>query len=171
MTTSKTLSRKEFNAPTKNFETVIPQKGLVTPVVTPTSGKGSCVIFSYEEFANPPVAIPKKYTAITDIVRELERTEQGRVAMEDARKWIGETLHSEEDMTVRSMRLKKGWSQIQLARKLGTSQSHIARIERGSENLYIDTCRRLCDVFKIDMNMLNQALQNQEQNHKKRVNQ
>ncbi len=171
MTTSKILSRKEFNAPTKNFETVIPPKGFVTPVVNPTSGKGGCVIFNYEEFANPPIAIPPKYTAIADVVREFESTEQGRIAMEDARKWIGKTFHSEEGMTVRSMRLKMGWSQIQLARKLGTSQSHIARIERGSENLYIDTCRRLCDVFKIDMNMLNQALQNQKQNHKKRVKQ
>ena len=48
------------------------------------------------------------------------------------------------------------------AKALGTSQSHVARIERGTENLAIETCRRLCGVLGIDMNTLDQSLRRQE---------
>jgi transcriptional regulator with XRE-family HTH domain len=60
------------------------------------------------------------------------------------------------------LRLRKGWSQTQLANELGTSQPHIARIERGTENVTIETCRRLCRVLGIDMNRLDAALRRQE---------
>jgi transcriptional regulator with XRE-family HTH domain len=63
---------------------------------------------------------------------------------------------------VRALRLRRGWSQSQLAEAIKTSQSHIARIERGTENVTIQTCRRLCAALGIDMNTLDQALRRQE---------
>lgn len=163
MTTRMIPSLKESRLPTKSFEAVVPPKGFDKPFVTPAAGRGNCLIFNFEDFAIPSIPVPPKYTSITDVVNELESTEEGRVGMEDARKWVAGTFHSDDGMTLRTLRLKRGWSQIHLADKLGTSQSHIARLERGTENVYIQTCRRLCDVFHIDMNTLDQALKNQEQ--------
>ncbi len=163
MTIQTTPSPRESLPPTRSFETFVAPKGSVTPVVTPTAERGACLVFNYDDFANPSVPMPPKYTSITDFVNELESTEEGRIGMQDARKWIADTFHSKDGITIRIMRLKMGWSQIHLADRLGTSQSHVARIERGTENLYIQTCRRLCDAFNIDMNTLNQALKNQEQ--------
>ena len=63
---------------------------------------------------------------------------------------------------MRAFRLRKGWSQTRLAEELSTSQSHVARIERGTENLTIETCRKLSTVLGIDLNTLDQALKRQE---------
>ena len=169
MTTLMTHSLKESTPPTKSFERVVSPEGFDKTVVTPAAGRGNCLIFNFEDFATRSVPVPPKYTSITDVVNELESTEEGRVGMEDARRWVADTFHSEDAMTVRTLRLKMGWSQTHLAEKLGTSQSHIARIERGTENLYVQTCRRLCEAFHIDMNTLDQALQNQEQGCRTRM--
>lgn len=72
-------------------------------------------------------------------------------------------FHGTDGDTVRTLRLRKGWSQTQLAETIGTSQSHVARIERGDQNLAIQTCRRLADVLAVDMNALAQALRQQEE--------
>ena len=63
---------------------------------------------------------------------------------------------------MRTLRLRKGWSQSRLAKALETSQSHVARIERGTENLTIETCRKISKALEIDMNTLDQALKRQE---------
>jgi transcriptional regulator with XRE-family HTH domain len=60
------------------------------------------------------------------------------------------------------LRLRKGWSRTRLAEALRTSQSHVARIERGTENLTIETCRKLAKALDIDLNALDLALRRQE---------
>jgi len=82
--------------------------------------------------------------------------------LEEARQWVADTLHVEDGDTVRTIRLRKGWSQTRLATEISTSQSHVARIERGTENLAVGTCRKLCSALEIDMNALDKALRHQE---------
>jgi transcriptional regulator with XRE-family HTH domain len=96
------------------------------------------------------------------LVSEWEKDDKRRAAIEDARRWAADTFHSEDGDTVRTLRLRRGWSQVRLAEELGTSQSHIARIERGTENLAIETCRKLAHALEIDLNTLDQALKRQE---------
>ena len=95
-------------------------------------------------------------------MNEWEQDEEWHAAMAEARHWVAEQFYAEDGNTVRSLRLRKGWSQSRLAEALGTSQSHIARIERGTENLALETCRKLCNALGIDMNTLDLALKNQE---------
>jgi transcriptional regulator with XRE-family HTH domain len=99
---------------------------------------------------------------MSDITKTWEKDESRRKAMEEARQWVGESFHGEDGDTVRTLRLRKGWSQTQLAEAIGSCQSHVARIERGDQNLAIQTCRRLSDVLGIDMNTLDRALRQQE---------
>lgn len=93
---------------------------------------------------------------------EWEQDDRRRAALEAGRQWVADAFYSEDGDTVRTLRLHKGWSQARLATELGTSQSHIARIERGTENLTIETCRKLSRALGIDLNTLDQALRRQE---------
>lgn len=115
------------------------------------------------------VVTPVKHTSIDDIVNEWSQDDDMREALENARLWYAEQYHAEDGVTIRTIRLKKKWSQAKLADEIGSSQSHIARIERGTENLSIETCRRLCVALDIDMNTLDCALKNQERLYKKNL--
>lgn len=74
---------------------------------------------------------------------------------------MAETVLAGKPVTLRTLRLKKGMSQAQLAEVIGTQQPYIARIESGSADLRLETCRRLADALGIDLNTLNLALQTQ----------
>jgi DNA-binding XRE family transcriptional regulator len=52
------------------------------------------------------------------------------------------------------LRLKCGMSQADLAMKLSTSQSHIAKIEAGKVELYLRTAIKLADTFEISLDQL-----------------
>lgn len=121
----------------------------------------NCVVFNFDDHVNSNVDAPPQHKTIGELVNRWGRDEKRRVAMEQARKWVADTFHAEDGDTVRTLRLRNGWSQSQLATKLGTSQPHVVRIERGTENLTIETCRRLCSVLGVDMNTLDQALRRQ----------
>lgn len=45
------------------------------------------------------------------------------------------------------MRLEKGWTQADLAEKIGTSQSAIHRIEKGQQNVSLDMVKKLSDCL------------------------
>ncbi|WP_412130714.1 helix-turn-helix domain-containing protein [Bordetella bronchiseptica] len=57
------------------------------------------------------------------------------------------------------MRLAAGLSQTQLAKLVGTSQSHIAKIEAGHVRVYLDTANRLATALGVDLERLNAILQ------------
>ncbi|WP_197491417.1 helix-turn-helix domain-containing protein [Methylomonas methanica] len=110
----------------------------------------------------PKIETPAHHKTIDQLVDKWSKDEKRREALQQARHWVADKFHGEDGETVRTLRLKKGWSQVQLATELSTSQSHIARIERGTENLAIETCRKLCVVLGVDMNTLDAALHRQE---------
>lgn len=100
----------------------------------------------------------KPFTEISDLVASWESIPEMKDAMQSARKWLTTIMDQPDRVTLKSLRLAKGWSQADLARLIGTGQPHIARIERGTENINLSTCRKLCLALGIDMNTLNVAL-------------
>lgn len=48
---------------------------------------------------------------------------------------------------IKSMRIKLGYTQKDIAKKLGVIQQYISRIESGHENFSVDTLKRIADVF------------------------
>lgn len=154
------MSSLDASSPlTKTSEKPVPVHGAVAEA---TSKASQCVVFRFDDHATRKVGTPPNHVVARDMVITWEKDEKRRKAIEEARSWVADTFHAEDGDTVRTLRLRKGWSQTQLAKELSTSQSHIARIERGTENLVIGTCRRLCGVLGIDMNALDQALRRQE---------
>ena len=49
------------------------------------------------------------------------------------------------------LRKKERISQAELARKIGTSQSNIARMEAGEQNFTIDTLQKISSAFNRDL--------------------
>lgn len=120
-----------------------------------------CEVFLFEDYVAAD-AVPDRHVAIDDLVATWDSDPARRAAMEDARRWVADKFHAEDGTTLRTLRLRKGLSQQQLAEAVGTSQPYIARTETGTNNLTIDTCRRLADVLGVDLNSLDQALQHEE---------
>lgn len=146
--------------PTKTYNRTVSATGVAETVAT--SDAQSCVVLSLETHPKLQVTVPAKHRRMSNITKSWEKDETRRKAMQEARQWVGEAFHGDDGDTVRTLRLRKGWSQTQLAEAIGTSQSHVARIERGDQNLAIQTCRRLSVVLGIDMNTLDRALRQQE---------
>lgn len=123
-----------------------------------TTGFESAVILSFEDYAFPSAEAPAGTRRISDVLRAWESDPDKRSALEAGRRWVADTFYESEGDSLRTLRLRKGWSQARLAAALHTSQSHVARIENGADNLQIATCRKLCDIFEIDMNRLDAIL-------------
>ncbi len=49
------------------------------------------------------------------------------------------------------LRKQKGISQAELAKRLGTKQSNIARMETGQENFTTDTLQKIASIFRREL--------------------
>ena len=49
------------------------------------------------------------------------------------------------------LRKQKKMSQAELAKRIGTKQSNIARMEAGQQNLTTDTLQKIASIFKRDL--------------------
>ena len=153
--TQTTPSGSASSAPTKSFEKVFGKSSVAI-------SRTRCKVFAFEAYIALQSEAPAKHTTISQLADEWEQDTKSRVALEKGRNWVADTFYGEDGDTVRTLRLRKGWSQTRLAEELATSQSHVARIERGTENLTIETCRKLSRALGIDLNTLDQALKHQE---------
>ena len=75
-----------------------------------------------------------------------------------ARKALAKAIERGGVASLQALRLHRGLSQTQLAELLGTSQSHIAKIEAGQVRLYLDTAIRLADALNIGLDDLRRIL-------------
>lgn len=102
--------------------------------------------------------------SVNDLIKEFSAQDHFAEHLATSRKELVSKFYGDDGDTIKTRRLKNGWSQQELAEKLGTSQSHLARIEnKGSSQLWLSTCRKLCEVLSVDMNTLNEMLERQEQ--------
>lgn len=139
--------------------------GHTKPCLTASSVSTSSTktIVVYLDQPQPTKPDKAGYRSIRDFVAELEQDEGLAAELAEGRAWVADTYYAEEGDTIRTLRLRRGWSQTQLAEKLGTSQPHIARIEtHPTDQITVSTCRRLCTAFQIDQNTLNVMLLRQD---------
>lgn len=52
---------------------------------------------------------------------------------------------------IRELRVRRGWKQYELAEKVGMSRPAICNIEAGKRSLTLNTLKRFCEVFEIDI--------------------
>lgn len=105
------------------------------------------------------VPITEGFVSIDAIVDELEATPTGRRKMASARRWAGRRVYAGQPATLAAFRLARGLSQKQLAERLGTSQSYVARLEAGQIDPQFSTVRRVCAELGIDLARFARALE------------
>ncbi len=82
-----------------------------------------------------------------------------RSRMQDARQHLASELGAvSEVQSLLKLRLARGYSQQQLASVVGTSQSHIAKMEAGTVRVYLETADRVAKALGVSIDELNQAL-------------
>ena len=59
--------------------------------------------------------------------------------------------HKQIDRQIRELRIRRGWKQYELADKVGMSRPAICNIEAGKRSLTLNTLKRFCEVFAIDI--------------------
>ncbi|MFZ3054468.1 MAG: helix-turn-helix transcriptional regulator [Minisyncoccales bacterium] len=52
---------------------------------------------------------------------------------------------------IMQLRKKKKMSQVELAKKIGTTQSVVARMEAGKQNLSVDTLSKIANAFNCEV--------------------
>jgi ribosome-binding protein aMBF1 (putative translation factor) len=115
----------------------------------------------FDGYVGKKVKIPDNHSSFDELIQEWEQQDQKKV--KEARAWLVDAFYTEDGDTIKTIRLRKGWSQTQLADAIGSKQPHIVRIERGTENVVFHTMLKLCNVLEIDMNTLAKALCRQEE--------
>lgn len=59
--------------------------------------------------------------------------------------------HKRIGRQIKELRILRGWKQYELADKVGLSRPAICNIEAGKRSLTLNTLKRFCEVFEIDI--------------------
>lgn len=151
-------SRNASSEPTRHFEKIFADPGVARTSTSVVPG----VVVSIDQYTETKDGAPPNFKTIGTLIDGWGKNEKRRALLAQARQWVAQTSDVADGDTVRTLRLRKGWSQTQLADAIASRQSHIARIESGTGHVTIDTCRRLCEALGVDMNTLDAALRRQE---------
>jgi DNA-binding XRE family transcriptional regulator len=103
------------------------------------------------------VAVPEGFVDIDEAVTSLEADPVRREGLAKARQRIAQEVGAER-RGLAYLRLRQGWSQKTLADAIGTSQSHIARIEAGRGDVLLGTANNLARVLGVSILEINEAL-------------
>lgn len=127
----------------------------------PTSTTPGRVIY-YEFHIPPKVKTRPGAIDIDDLVAEFEQTAEGAEVVAKGRQWVAETFYTGQP-TVAQLRLQKGWSQAELARRAGTSQPYIARLELGKVDPQVSTVQKLAKALGVSLATAVQAVTPEDQ--------
>lgn len=146
---------KSQNVSLKLTETLESQSTKVIKDKQTSTARGN--VF-YAEFSVPPkpLFLPSAID-IDDLVAELEHSADNEKAISQGRKWVAETFYAERTSVAR-LRLLKGWSQAEFARRAETSQPYIARLELGNVDPQISTVKKLAKVLGISLETMIHAI-------------
>ena len=129
---------------TTNLESQATERAVHGIAPLPSSGRVNLSIVT----VGPHIPLPPRYAEIGELVARTEQNPRRKAALARARIKLADTSYKANDQSIASIRLKKGWSQRDLAIAMGTSQPHIARIEAG-DDVRISTVLNLAPALKI----------------------
>jgi ribosome-binding protein aMBF1 (putative translation factor) len=101
--------------------------------------------------------LPDGFIDIDALVEQEEKDPATKQAIAVGRVAIAEN-HYSAHRPLAYYRLQNGWSQKELAMRMGTSQSYIARLEAGDIDPQVSTLKRLAAVFDVKPALLLDAL-------------
>ncbi len=95
------------------------------------------------------VRLPNGFVNIDAVVDEEEKNPASRDAIATGRRSVAEHYYADGPKSLSWYRLTRGWSQKELARRLGSSQSYVARLGAGDIDPQVSTLQRLAAVFEV----------------------
>ncbi len=95
---------------------------------------------------------------IEDLVAHEEKDPAVKEAVAAGNKIIAEQYYADSPQRLAFYRLRNGWSQKELAGRVGTSQSYIARLEAGEIDPQVSTLNRLAAALQVSAAELLQAV-------------
>ena len=127
----------------------------------PTFTAKGQVIFAEFSVHPKPLAVPGAID-IDELVAEFEnQSTENTEAIAQGRQWVADTFYKDRP-NIAKFRLKKGWSQAQLARHAQTSQPYIARLEQGRVDPQMSTAQKLAKALGVSIETFAQALPNED---------
>lgn len=128
---------------------------------TPTSTRPAQTVI--EIGSGPAASIEDELISSSELMRLWSGDETDQAWVREGRQWVADALYGDEVNTLRTYRLRQGFSQAELAAHVLTSQSHIARIESGSEDIRLSTARKIANVLGIALDELENSIDQQRQ--------
>ncbi|MCY1303217.1 transcriptional regulator, y4mF family [compost metagenome] len=126
-------------------------------VVESSTLPARCPVFKIEY--SKPLPQPKKGRALSSFLSDWEGDQEKSADLKEARAWLGEEVSkTSAGETLKTLRLKKGLSQSQLAALMKTSQPHIVRIEKGRDTITFETLCKLSEALDEDYNTIGAAI-------------
>lgn len=130
-----------------------PTKTLASPSTKVFDTLGASTAPGRVIYAEFPIASKAKPLAgaidIDDLVTEFEQSPRGAEAIAKGRKWVARNFYSGGPSSVAQLRLRKGWSQAELAKRAETSQPYIARLELGKVDPQVSTVRKIARALGV----------------------
>ncbi|AOY02236.1 hypothetical protein BJP62_06440 [Jeongeupia sp. USM3] len=70
-------------------------------------------------------------------------------AISEGTKWVGETFYADQPDSIKKRRMAAGLTQAQLAKRMDTSQSYVAKLENSDIEPGFDVIRRLSAALSL----------------------
>lgn len=101
------------------------------------------------------------HTEFDAFMADLEKDPAHAAGFAEARTWVADSFYAEDGVTIRTIRLRAGLTQKQLAIAIGTSQPQIAKIESGRLDPALSTCKRLSHALGVSLDVISDAMERQ----------
>lgn len=106
-------------------------------------------------FVVTPTQQPNSSKDIDCFIDELLAKDQSlEHELNESRKWVADVLYDGRPESLKKLRLRMGYSQSQLAEKIGMKQPNICEFESGKRRPSIDTLMRLADALDTTADIL-----------------
>ena len=152
---------KSQTASLKRTETLASQSTKVFDQKPASTTPGKVI---YREFHVPSkLQAPPGAIDIDDLVAEFEQSPAAAKAMAKGRQWVAKTFYGKQHSSIAKLRLQNGWSQAELARRAGTSQPYIARLELGKVDPQVSTVKKLAKALDVPIMAVVQAISPEDQ--------
>lgn len=93
--------------------------------------------------------LPEGFMDIEDLIEQEEKDPAVNQSIAAGSKAIADQYYADSPRRLVFYRLRNGWSQKELASRLRTSQSYIARLEAGEIDPQVSTLNRLATVLNV----------------------
>jgi ribosome-binding protein aMBF1 (putative translation factor) len=143
------------------------KKSSDTASVSASAFKPKIHWFDYSSKASEAAS---KHGKFSSFMERREKNPARAQGLADARASLADALYPDDGATLKTMRLKAGFTQIQFAAALETSQPHVARIESGRQEPNLSTLRKLTRVLGVSLDDLISAIDRQTELNESKVN-